>query len=645
MTPHANVSSLAAGTNGSIGDSMGKKQQNGISSSPTEFIETNQVINTDFLIAGCGPAGASLACFLGSYGFKGIMVSSAPGTANTPRAHITNMAAMECFRDIGLEREIEQVSMKGHDYMVHTRWCHSMAGQEYGRVFSWGNDPSRKGDYERASPTSPADLPQTLLEPVLIRRATNDGFTVRFNTTLVSLDKDSKTQQYIAMMRDELSKTDYQVRAKYVFGADGAQSRVVKEVNLPFIRKPGQGVAINILVKADLSHLIDSRKGNLHWIMQPDRENPNFSWMAIARMVKPWTEWMFILFPNRDWDPSLAPSSEEYRQQVQRLIGDDTPVEVLSISKWFINEVVAERYSEENIFCLGDAVHRHPPMNGLGSNTCVQDAYNLAWKLAYVEKGLADSSILDTYSHERQPVGTEVISRANQAFRDHFHAWDALGMLPTDVADRTRAVQELSQATPEGQDRRRALRKALETTAHEFHGLGVEMGQLYSSKAIYLADEPQPFIPGPRATENPVLYYDPSTYPGSRLPHVWLNKSIPTKPVSTIDLAGHGRFVLLTGIGGDAWKQAVDNICLEWEGLPLVAHSIGFRQDWEDFYFDWDRVRGVGESGAVLVRPDRFVAWRAQEVLESPEACAAKLRHVLRSILGYGKAKSTGVKL
>ncbi|POR38183.1 Uncharacterized protein TPAR_01612 [Tolypocladium paradoxum] len=105
--------------------------------------ESGSAVDTDFLIVGCGPAGASLACFLSSYGLKGIMVGAAPGTANTPRAHITNMAAVECLRDIGLERDINQVSAKGQ-CMMHTRWCHSMAGVEYARIHSWGNDPRRK---------------------------------------------------------------------------------------------------------------------------------------------------------------------------------------------------------------------------------------------------------------------------------------------------------------------------------------------------------------------------------------------------------------------------------------------------------------------------------------------------------------------
>ena len=122
--------------------------------------EPADVIETPYLIVGTGPAGASLASFLASHGLKGIMLSAAPGTSETPRAHITNMAAMECLRDIGLEEECFAAATKG-DCMQHTRWCHDMTGEEWARIYSWGNDPERHGDYSMASPCTHVDLPQT----------------------------------------------------------------------------------------------------------------------------------------------------------------------------------------------------------------------------------------------------------------------------------------------------------------------------------------------------------------------------------------------------------------------------------------------------------------------------------------------------
>ncbi|EHK25592.1 uncharacterized protein TRIVIDRAFT_189361 [Trichoderma virens Gv29-8] len=592
---------------------------------------------SSFLIVGAGPAGAALACFLASYGLKGIMISAAPGTANTPRAHIMNMAALECLRDIGLDKEMLRVASDG-DSMVHTRWCHSMAGEEYARIHSWGHGPTRKGEYEMASPCDPVDLPQTELEPILVRSATLGGFKTRFDTTLLRFDGGLEGDGPItATVKDNISGQEYQIRTKYLFGADGARSQVIKQLDLPLSAKPGQGMAINVLVRADLSHLIKHRRGNLHWVVQPDREHPAFGWQGIVRMVKPWDEWMFILLPNPDCDIHIQPSEEEYLKRVRDFIGDDTPAEIVNVSRWFINEIVAEEYSRGNVFCLGDAVHRHPPMNGLGSNTCIQDAFNLAWKIAFVERGMAPKELLSTFSTERQPVGRSITERANNGFRDHFRVWDAMGTIPQDVEARKKRFAELQAPTPEGRARRRAFQDAIEGTSHEFHGLGAEMGQLYSGPGIITADEPEPYKRSGRAAEDDVLYYQPSTYPGCRLPHAWLNKAIPGEAKSTIDLAGHGAFTLLTGIGGEAWRPAAEHVSKQL-GVPISVHSIGFRQDWEDVYFDWDRLRGVEESGAVLVRPDRFVAWRAATVLSSPEACETKLSQVMRAALGHADA-------
>ena len=601
--------------------------------------QAQSTVTTDFLIAGSGPAGASLACFLSRppFNLKGIMISAQPFTSQQPRAHITNPAALECLRDIGLDFVCLSQATAG-DNMLHTRWCHSMTGEEYARIPSWGNDPHRKGDYEAATPCKHVDLPQTEFEPIICRRAAEEGWQLRFSTTFVTFTKDASTNPatIISTVRDEVTNATFHIRSKYLFGADGARSQVIRTLEIPLIKKPGQGLALNVLVQVDLSKSMSSRTGNLHWVFQPEKPYPDFAWSGLIRMVKPWNEWMFIIFPVPD-KPYTDPPMSAWEDRVRDFIGDDTiPFKILRVDRWNINEIVAERYSSPDnlVHCLGDAVHRHPPFNGLGSNTCVQDAFNLAWKVAYVGAGVAGPALLSTFSTERQPVGVGVITRANQGIRDHTPVWDAMGVALPTVAERMAAFDELKAPTPAGKARRERLRHAIKGTAHEFHGLGVEMNQRYESAAVVTADEGREGRAPPAWPDDPILYHRVSSFPGHRLPHAWINTRSPGKELSTIDLAGHGCFCVLTGLGGQAWKDAAATVSgklgLDRAGFGIRGYSIGWCQDYEDVYGDWEGRREVEEDGVLVVRPDRFVAWRCMGMVGDP---ARRLEQVMREVL------------
>lgn len=202
--------------------------------------------------------------------------------------------------------------------------------------------------------------------------------------------------------------------------------------------------------------------------------------------------------------------------------------------------------------------------------------------------------------------------------------------MPEDIEERKRQHAELSAPTEAGKARRKRLREAVDHTGHEFGGIGIEMNQWYDSSAVYLHNEP---AKRPSPPEDTVLEYQITTYPGSRLPHAWLNRKCPVEPISTIDLAGHGAFCLLTGIGGEAWKQAAVEVC-RYIGVKINVHSIGWGQDWIDVYGDWERRREVDEDGCILVRPDRTVCWRSPSMRKDANAHLLK---VVKSVLGGGR--------
>lgn len=203
-------------------------------------------------------------------------------------------------------------------------------------------------------------------------------------------------------------------------------------------------------------------------------------------------------------------------------------------------------------------------------------------------------------------------------------------MTEPSLAARQAILAEFKAASPAGRARRVAFQKAVEDTKYEHHALGAEMNQQYTSSAVFLDDEKE----GPPEYEtydDRMLHYKPSTYPGCRLPHAWLNRVVPTKPTSTHDLAGKGAFAIITGIGGkEVWSAAAEKV-RQALGMSVAVTSVGWRQDFEDPFFDWERVKGVEDSGAVLIRPDRTVAWRCRETGNGEED---KLELVLKKVLG-----------
>ena len=211
-----------------------------------------------------------------------------------------------------------------------------MAGEEWARIHSWGNQPDRRGEYEAMSPCQHVDLPQTLFEPILVKYAVDNGWKVRFDSEFVKYERESLTGPITSTIRDTLTGKEFKIRSKYLFGCDGAQSPVMKQLDIPLKKEPGQGLAINLLVEADLTHLVKKRTGNLHWIFTPEIEYEPWAWSCLARMVKAWTEWMLILLPQPGFENlRIRPTNEQYMKRAREVIGDDSiPIKILDVAKW-----------------------------------------------------------------------------------------------------------------------------------------------------------------------------------------------------------------------------------------------------------------------------------------------------------------------
>jgi 2,4-dichlorophenol 6-monooxygenase len=578
-------------------------------------------IQAPVTVIGAGPAGLATSLLLCNYNVPHVLVEKYRTMAHTPRAHIINQRTVEILRDLRLESRFRDIAMPW-DMMTNVVWHMSLAGLEIARRQGWGTAPDRRGEYVRASPCSMGNCGQHLLEPMLLRSL--EGLAevdLRLNHELLDLAQDDSG--VTATVIDRTSGERSSIRSQYLVGADGARSAVARSIGLQYEGEEGISSSATIHFHADLSRFTAYRPGALYWNASPG--SGNFRGLGTLICHQPWSDWALAF----SYDPdSLDPTDRGLAvERLHRVIGDPTvEIDIKNITSWTINRLIATSYSAGRVFCMGDAVHRHPPTNGLGLNTSVADAYNLAWKLAFVVKGVAGEGLLDTYSAERQPVGRAVVNRAFRSIADMRPITEALGFANGQSDEEGReAVAGLFAPGADGAHRRKQLAAAVAHTDYQFNAHGVEVGYRYRQGALVSDGTPEP-----SGTRDADLYYVPTTWPGAHLPHAWIDRG--EGRLSTYDVAGAGRFVLLSGIGGSAWKDAAI-AAQEETGVPIEVVFIGTPDGYRDVYGDWALLSEVSESGCVLVRPDLHVAWRA------PAATAAALERlpvIMKQLLSHG---------
>jgi 2,4-dichlorophenol 6-monooxygenase len=575
----------------------------------------NNGVDVDVLVVGLGPMGGTLA--LARMGVSVRAITMFPWVANTPRAHIVSQRAMEVMRDLDLEDPIHAVGTPWEligDCIIAT----SLTGVELARMPSWGVGDERHGDYVRHSPCTYLDVPQPRMEPIIVGGAAAHGAHVEFNTELISLVQHADHVE--ATLRNRASGVEEVVRCRYLVGADGARSRVAEQIGLPIVGHTARSGHVYTEFKADLSHLVKHRPSILHYFFNPEVGYGEIG-LGLLRAVTPWNEWIAGWgFDPAAGDPDM--SVEAVSAKIRLLIGDpDIPLEVTRSAPWYVNQQYATTYSVGRVFCGGDATHRHPPSSGLGLNTSVQDAHNLAWKLAYVIKGDAGPELLASYSDERAPIGKQIVLRANQSRYDFQAVRDCF------VTDRPggdpvqNALTNLLAPTADGVALRARLDKALRLKDTEWNAEGVEKNARYISSAV-VSDGDGP----PR--ESSEVFHHPTTDPGAKLPHAWLIDERGHR-LSTLDVVGRGRFTVVTGVAGLAWGEAVERIGESWLGIAAIG-SLGM----QDPYASWARCREIEEAGALLVRPDGYVAWRHTEAVWDGEQAYALLSDALARVLG-----------
>jgi len=533
------------------------------------------------LIVGGSLVGLSTALFLRLHGVDCLSVERHSGTAIHPRAGHFQLRTVEILRWAGLEDEVKRRSEEKYLLNGGINNVESLAGREIASYF-----PNLNAGVEEFSPTLRLFIDQDVLEPILRTRAQELGAGLRNRVECTALEQDDTG--VTATLRDLDDGGETTVRSDYVVAADGNRSPTRERLG---IAMRGHGVlsnSVTIYFRSDvgLAPLLKGRDQGVNYVTNPvlrgffrlDRTG-NRGFLVVNLIGDTARPEIVAAYPSAPW-ANAAQSIDEPRalELVRAAIGvPEIPVVIEDIAKWQAVADSAERYREGRVFLAGDAAHTMPPNGGFGGNTGVQDAHNLAWKLAFALRGVADPRLLETYDDERRAIGELTVEQAYTRYV-------------------TRVAPYLGT-------------EGMQALVDDF---SIEIGCRCNSAAVVLE-------PG----DDEALHEHPRESkgrPGSRAPHVLVPRD--GARVSTLDLFGNG-FVLLAGADGAAWHEAALSAAGQF-GVPLDGYVIG------DAASGFADAYGISQAGAVLVRPDGVVAWRAVGAESEPQRV---VRRALASVL------------
>lgn len=536
------------------------------------------------LIVGGSLVGLSASLFLGRLGVRHLLVERHSGTSTHPRGRGNNVRTMELFRTAGAEAGIREAAtvLSGNHGILQ---AHSLTGDDQEWLFR-EIDPG--GGLARFSPSGWCLCSQNDLEPVLVRRARDLGGDLRFGTELLSFDQDRDGVTAVLKARD--TGEHQTVHADYLIGADGPRSPVRERLG---IGRTGPGDLfhnVSITFRApELAGVVGDRLFIACYLTNPVAD-------GALLPVDNREHWVF----HAPWYPERGETLEDFTDErctahIRTAVGvPDLAVEITGKAPWHAAERVAERYSTGRTFLAGDSAHEMSPTGAFGSNTGIQDAHNLAWKLAAVLGRWAGPALLDSYEAERQPVARATSARASARSAEHSHP----GYSPAPEAGGGRQGGVLT----------------------------VALGYRYARGAVLGTDPDLPVVPERMSLRGE---------PGTRAPHLWVRQL--GDRVSVLDLYERTP-VLLSGPGGAAWRRAAARVA---EELPVPLVSYRFAPEAgsgeggggdvlvPEEGADWAERHGTTDEGAVLVRPDGFVAWRSEGAVPDPEAT---LRDVLNTV-------------
>lgn len=544
------------------------------------------------VVLGAGPVGLGAAVELARCKVPSILIERNDRTSWHPKTRNFNTRTMEIARRWGREiyEELRELDLP-LQWKSPIRFSNTIVGEETGHIESRGF----MGAGPEWSPVNSVLSSQDMIEPVLLRQAKRSGMVdIRFSHEMIEFlsGQEPDAQEVSLRVRNKVTGEESILHGSALIAADGASSEMRSLLEMPMHGTAKIAHFINCYFKADLEEYASKRPGILLFV---GNEKAN----GVFQPLDARGRWLCqISVPEDIWSTDVF-TPDRCVQWIRDAAGVDTlDVQVQSVGKWQMNAVVAESFIAGRVLLTGDAAHMFPPTGGLGVNTGIQGMHNAVWKLALYLRGKAGRKLLETYTTERRPYARWVAEQS-------FHNARQVGKM--------RAIST-GKAPPDI-----SKEEVLKETRRYGNQLGLELGSVYESSAV-IPDGSAPPELGDSYTD-----YVPTGRPGHRAPHVWLQ--INDDRFSTLDLFGH-EFTVLTGPKGETWRPVVERLGKDL-GLDIGFYVIG-GTDLIDVENTFLARYGMRDDGAVLVRPDGWIAWRsAYSNADAEDQLPAAMKRIL----------------
>ncbi|KAF6834903.1 2,4-dichlorophenol 6-monooxygenase [Colletotrichum musicola] len=560
-------------------------------------------VHVPVLVVGGGPTGLFTSYMLSRHGVKSLLIEKYPQRLAAPKAHALCPRTLEICRHYGLDTNTLRRLGTPREEAYWVNFLTNLSGERIGYL------PYERMDADvlESTPEMIHNIPQPDFERFIAQELMFDNnVELRKDVAFVSCTQHG--DRVLSILEERTTKRRWTVVSNYVIGCDGTKSQVRRSLNIETEGEDGYETMMTIHFNADLRPIVKERVGMLHWIVDPACSGFIIAYDLGGNQV------LISNFDSRK-HPAEAWSEDLARATVTAAIGQDIPFEVLSYRPWVLSRKVAKEYRRGNTFLVGDAAHSFPPTGGLGLNSGLADAHNLAYKIAAVQQGWAAPKILESYEAERRPIALVASAQSVKNGQTIFSFLKAVGAAAG--AEDLEAARRRMYRTIRDPGRKGVISREVEGQREHFDNLEIHIGYVYGDKR-----------PPSHAS-----HYTPKFRPGARLPHAWVaitnpSEHIPRRPIdvsyvkelsdeavdarrfSILDLAVPGAFSLIAGSRA-LWTQRFDEFEVK------MARKIGARVHlWaagEDFEFVgeghrmFDKQARFSHGGALLVRPDQHL--------------------------------------